>query len=130
MEMFRAAFSSSHRMVRKTHSKTKISVILTAELYSQQVKLCFPSISFGKCLANWIRTSHSFGWRDGLCQAHRTSSCCWGSCSRLKGAGDEERRNILPVTNHCFPSCISTVCLFKEAERVVLHKEKDSLQKF
>lgn len=118
-------------MVHKTHSKTKTSVILTAELCSQQVKLCFPSMSFWKWLANWIRTSDSFGWRDGLCQAHRTSSCRWGIvCSRLKGPGDEERRSILPVTNHCFPSCISAACLLKEAERVVLHKEKDSLQKF
>lgn len=95
------------------------------------MKLCSPSISFWKCLANLIRTSDSFGWRDVSCQPHKASSCCWGIiCSRLEGVGGEERRNILPVTNHCFPSCISIACLFKEAEQVVLHKENDSLQKF
>lgn len=95
------------------------------------MKLCSPSISFWKCLANLIRTSDSFGWRDVSCQPHKASSCCWGIiCSRLEGVGGEERRNILPVTNHCFPSCISIACLFKEAEQVVSHKENDSLQKF
>jgi len=49
--------------------KIKYSAILTAELYlhmGKHVRLCFPSILFCICLANQIRTSHSFGWKDVL----------------------------------------------------------------